>query len=255
MQGLYHYPVAIFAVAFGVQCLAAYLGHARRKRGRPVVDGERADLRAILGATLTLLALIIGFTFSMAVNRYDGRKAYEAAEATAIAAEYSRADLLPAAQATRVRALLASYTQQRILFYRISDPARSRRLQADTAKLQSELWSAVTGPANAAPNSPTLALAVSGMNDVFDAQSLAAAASRNHIPVGAWALMLVVALAGNALLGVIEKRTAAVILLVLPLIVSAPFFLIADIDSPRAGVIRVPPVNLLVLAETLKPRP
>jgi len=57
----------------------------------------------VLAASLTLLALIIGFSFSMAVSRYDQRKNYEEAEANAIGTEYLRANLLPADDATRVR--------------------------------------------------------------------------------------------------------------------------------------------------------
>ena len=68
-------------------------------------------------ATLTLLALIIGFTFSMALNRYDQRKIYEEEEANAIGTEYLRAELLPAADAAKVRTLLLNYLDQRVLFY------------------------------------------------------------------------------------------------------------------------------------------
>jgi hypothetical protein len=253
MQGVYHYPIAIFAVALVVQGLGAYLGHTLRKRGAPAAASERATFNTILGSTLTLLALIIGFTFSMSVNRYDGRKTYEAAEATAIGAEYLRADLLPASATARVRTLLVGYAEQRIQWYRVSDPVRVAPIQSETTRLQTELWAAVAGAANAAPGSPTVALAVSGMNDVLNAQSFAAAASRNHIPIGAWVLMLLIAFAGNLLLGAHEQRGSAAILVVLPVVVSVPFLLIADIDSPRAGIIRVPPTNLIVLARSLKP--
>ena len=63
----------------------------------------------MLTATLTLLALIIGFTFSMAVSRYDLRKNYEEAEANAIGTELLRADLLPADDAANTRRLLRGY--------------------------------------------------------------------------------------------------------------------------------------------------
>ena len=100
-----------------------------------------ADAGLVLGATLTILGLIIGFTFSMAISRYEQRKNYEEAEANAIGTEYVRADLLPAADAQKVRALLANYTDQRILFYTTSDEQQLSRVNADTAQLQTELWS------------------------------------------------------------------------------------------------------------------
>ena len=74
-------------------------------------EANREDLDLIVTATLTLLGLIIGFSFSMAVNRYDQRKIYEEAEANAIGTEYVRADLLPAADAARVRALAKGLSQ------------------------------------------------------------------------------------------------------------------------------------------------
>ncbi len=74
-------------------------------------------------ATLTLLALLIGFSFSMAINRYDQRKIYEEDEANAreLGTEYLRTDLLPPVAATNVRTLLITYLDQRILFYETRD--------------------------------------------------------------------------------------------------------------------------------------
>ena len=104
----------------------------------------------------------------MAVNRYDQRKNYEEAEANAIGAEYARAGLLPAADdATRVRDLLRSYVDQRVLFHTTQDARRLEQINARTAELQTDLWSAVQARAAAQPT-PTLALTVSGMNDVLN---------------------------------------------------------------------------------------
>jgi hypothetical protein len=68
-------------------------------------------------ATLTLNALIMGFSFSMAASRYEQRISYEATEANAIGTEYLRSDLLPAPEGARVRSLLRNYLEQRISFY------------------------------------------------------------------------------------------------------------------------------------------
>jgi hypothetical protein len=143
------------------------------------------DLELILGSTLTLLGLIIGFTFSMAINRYDQRKNYEEAEANAIGTEYVRAELLPAADAGRVRTLLREYLDQRILFYRTRDQQNLQQIDERTALLQTELWSAVRAPATA-QQTPVLALTLAGMNDVLNSQGYTQAAWWNRIPTGAW---------------------------------------------------------------------
>ena len=111
-------PFLVFIVSLLAQCGAAYVGDLLRRTVKPVKTEERADLDTVLTATLTLLALIIGFTFSMAVSRYDLRKNYEEAEANAIGTEFLRADLLPAEDAANMRRLLRGYIDQRVVFYR-----------------------------------------------------------------------------------------------------------------------------------------
>ena len=213
----------------------------------------REDFGAILAATLTLLGLIIGFSFSMAISRYDQRKNLEEAEANAIGTEYIRADLLPPADAVKVRALIRSYLDQRVLFYTTRDEQELRKIDARTAQLQAELWAAVLAPAAAQP-SPIVALAVSGMNDVLNSQGYTQAAWWNRIPVAAWSLMAAIAICSNLLIGYGTRNAKAerILHLVLPLVVSISFFLIADLDSPRRGVIRVNPQNLLSLAQSLR---
>jgi hypothetical protein len=171
----------------------------RRRQGK--LQGDvREDFGLILTATLTLLGLIIGFTFSMAISRYDQRKIYEEAEANAIGTEYVRADLLPAPDTAKVRALLRDYLDQRVLFYTTRDEQRMRQINARTSQLQTELWSAVLAPSAAQPT-PLVALAVSGINDVLNSQGYTQAAWWNRIPIAAWILMAAIAIGCNTLVG------------------------------------------------------
>jgi hypothetical protein len=214
----------------------------------------RHDLEVVVAAVLTLLGLIIGFSFSMATSRYDQRKNYEDVEANAISTEYVRADLLPTADAARVRTLLSDYLDQRILFYQTRDKTRLRQINGATVHLQTELWSAVQ--ASGEPPTPLLALAMSGMNDVLNSQGYTQAAWSNRIPTAAWVMMFVIAIFANVMFGYGARRARPGIihLVVLPLVLSIAFLLIADIDSPRNGVIRVTPENLIGLAQSLHPR-
>src|ERR1700676_1936781 len=105
-------PLSFFAMWFSV-----WFGVFLRKRHQALDNDVSHDFEIILAATLTLLGLIIGFTFSMATTRYDQRKNYEKAEDNAVGTEYVRADLLPASDAANVRKLLKEYLDQRILYY------------------------------------------------------------------------------------------------------------------------------------------
>jgi hypothetical protein len=99
-----------------------------------------------------------------------------------------------------------------------------------------------------------MALAVSGMNDVLNSQGYTQAAWWNRMPPGAWFLMLTIAVAGTFLVGygMQDANSDRKLLLVLPCILSVTFMLVADIDSPRGGLIRIVPQNLISLADGIR---
>jgi hypothetical protein len=99
-----------------------------------------------------------------------------------------------------------------------------------------------------------MALVVAGMNDVLNSQGYTQAAWWNRIPAAAWALMAAIAIFCTWLLGYNSKpaQHERRWFFLLPVLVSISFFLIADLDSPRRGVIRISPQNLLSLAGSLR---
>src|SRR5262245_45377682 len=151
MKNLIDLPRLFFVLSLVVLWFSVSLGAFLGQKVRPLQEEERGDFGVVQGTVLTLLSLLIGFTFSMALSRYDQRKNYEEAEANAIGTEYVRADLLPAADAARVRTLLVSYLDQRILFYTTGDEGELRQINGQTAKLQAEMWAAARAPALAQP--------------------------------------------------------------------------------------------------------
>lgn len=253
MNEMMRFPAVVFVLSFSAMWLSAWTGLYLRSTKRKLEESTHKDLDLIVSATLTLLGLIIGFSFSMAISRYDQRKNCEEAEANAISTEYVRAELLPAADAAKVRALLRSYLNERILFYVTRDNEALQQIDAKIAELQTGMWSAVQSPAMAQPN-PVSALALSGMNDVLNSQGYTQAAWWNRIPPGAWWLMVAVAICANLLIGYDSRLAVQRImrLVILPFILCIAFFAIADIDSPRRGVIRVNPQNLIRLAQSLQ---
>jgi len=95
MIKLSDYPLLVFVISFVLLSLSGWIGANFLRKLRRWEEGKRKDFGIILGATLTLLGLIIGFSFSMAISRYDQRKNYEEAEANAIGTEavaHSRSD-------------------------------------------------------------------------------------------------------------------------------------------------------------------
>ncbi len=246
------FPILVLLVSVFVLWLTVLLGRALAARVRATGDGDRDDLALITGASLTLLALIIGFTFSMALGRFDQRRNYEEEEANAIGTEYLRVDLLPAADAQHIRELLKQYLDQRLLFYRTLNADRLDSIASETARLQNEMWTIVQVDANLKP-SPLMALVVSGMNDVLNRAGYTVAAWRYRVPAGAWLTMIVLSIGCCVLIGFGAQRRRP-LLSVFPFLIAVSFFFIADIDSPRRGIIHVPPQNLISLSQSLRSR-
>ena len=247
MTDMINHPGLVSIACFLAMCLSALFGAWLR---RP--DEDKGSLTLVISATLTLLGLIIGFTFSMASTRYEQRRLYEENEANAIGTEYLRADLLPADQAAAVKHLLHQYLDTRITFYESDYGTQLTLINTKTSTTQIDLWNAVRPQAAAQPT-PITALVVSGMNDVLNTQGYTQFAWWNRIPAAAWILMVAIALFANALVGYAKEseRRRPLLLLILPAIIAIAFFLIADIDSPRGGIIRIAPVDLISLAQSL----
>ena len=244
------YSLLVPAVTLAVFWASAQIGNLIGRR-RQKDEGEGDEFDFLLGGALTLLGLIVGFTFSMAVARYDQRKNYEEQEANAIGTEYVRADFLPAPDAAKVRGLLRDYLGERVRFYTSRGGEEIRHIDAETARLQAEMWSLVSAHASAQP-SAVAALVASGMNDVLNSQGYTQAAWWNRIPTGAWMLMIAIGIFCNWLVGYGARGRWAILFLILPIALSITLFLIADIDSPRGGVIRVSPRNLETVVESLR---
>jgi len=250
METIIDQPLAMFFFSLVLTIAASEIGVQLVTRLRLNV-GDLVQFGIIQTATLTLVALVIGFTFAMAVSRYDQRKNLEAEEANAIGTAYLRAGLLPEADAAKVRARLKDYLGQRIGWYSRTEHRDLDAIDAVTARTQEELWEAVRVPV-AAQQTAVTALVAASMNDAINSQGYTQAAWWNRIPTAGWMLMLVLAFCANVLLGMGAKaREQHGLVFVLPVVLALAFLLIADIDGPRGGLIDVGPRNLVSLARSL----
>jgi hypothetical protein len=247
-------PWLMSALAFVLLWAVARFGAFVKNWRAGITTAEHSDLDLVRNATFTLLAVLLGFSLSMAVSRYDLRKTYEEEEANAIGTENARLDLLPAETASTTRAALIDYTRLRLVYYSSQNPDELRRAEIDTAKLQGEMWAAVSTAANQ-QSTPVAALAAAGMNDVLNSQGYALAAWRNRLPVEVWGLLLFVAIGANFLVGFGSYSSSLWDLWLLALTTAVAFLLIAEIDSPRNGFVRVHPQNLVDVAESIGAKP
>ena len=246
------HPLVFLLAALIILFVSAYYGLSLRKK-HALTDADRDEVTLVLNGALTLLALIVGFTFSMAVARYDLRKADEANEANAIGTEYRRAGLLDAADAAILQRSLSKYVNLRIVWYTTHDLDVAKDIVVQETALGDVMWGVVERAARGNPTAVN-ALVAAGLNDLLDNAGYAEAAWANRIPVAAWAMMLLIAIACSVLLGYgvrpAQKPFRAIY--ILPALIAIALFMIADLDSTRHGLINVNANDLTALADQLK---
>lgn len=253
MRAFIGHPEVLFIVLLGVFIAAVAFGALVLRRAAPLPDDDRENFNVVQTATFTLLALVIGFSLSMAVNRYDQRKNLEEEEANAIGTEYARSNLVDASVSAPMKDALVRYTRLRLEDYQTRNAQELTRIGRDTATLQSGLWGLATQAAKDKPT-PIGAVVVTGMNDVLNSEDYSEAARINHIPLGVWFLLILIGLFACVVQGYGAKGKVrkGLLVTILPLTISLSLALIADIDSPRGGIIRVQPQNLTRLLQSLQ---
>lgn len=206
-------------------------------------DGDRSQIGAIAGAVLGLLALLIGFTFSMAVSRFDARQDLVLQEANAIGTTALRAQLLEPAAEARVLRLLRDYVGVRLAFHDAGiDPQRLQQANVQTGVLQQALWRVAMEQARSGGNPAQVNLFIVSLNETIDLHGKRLAAMRNHVPPAVLELLLLVTLGAVGLVaygGGLHGRRQPLAQVVLGVLLVLSVMLIVDLDRPRRGLIQV----------------
>ncbi len=252
---------AVYLATIATALLAVEAGQrlAKRRAAHP----EREDAGAVgpmVGATLGLLAFMLAFTFGLASSRFEERKMLVLNEANAIGTAYLRAGLLAEPEASRSRALLRAYAQARLDF---AEPPTRGRAIARSEQLQGQLWAQAESMSRRDSDSRVIALFVTAVNDVIDLHSTRLNQGvRNRIAGSIWIALYLVAFFTMGAVGYqagLQSGRRSPIVLVMVLAFATVMLLIADLDRPQRGLLRVsqqPMVDVLrAMPATTAPAP
>ena len=195
---------------------------------------------------------MLAFTFGMAASRFEVRRELVIDEANAIGTTYLRAGLLPEPYRGEVRRLLREYVSVRLEAIR---PGKLSESISRSEELQSQLWSQAAAVGEKNPASIVVGLFIGSLNEVIDLHAKRLALGvRNRIPSPIWAALYFMAVLGTAAMGYHaglagSGRSLAIVALVLAF--SAVMTLIADLDRPQAGLLRVSQQTMLDLQRTM----
>ena len=251
-------PLLFLIAGFPLSLAALALGYTLTVRYSRDGD-EKAEAAFGLGqaAIFGLIALILGFSFSFAAERFEARRALIVNEADAVGTTYLRADFLPAAQQDRFRRILLEYTRTRLETYASVSNARAEALSIERGKvLQAQLWQIALGEARSDPRNNLYSALTSSINEMIDVSEQQVAALNNHVPIAILGFVLLCTIAGAGLLGVTfgRARSPNVILSVIFCVLfAATVFTIVDLDQAQGGFIGLDLRPLQATLDDMKP--
>ena len=236
--------VALFVLTVILFLVVIEVGWRLGSRHRRAADeATKSHITALQSALLGLLALLLGFTFAMAVSRFDTRKSLVLEESNAIGKAYWRSQLIPEAHRARLAQQLKQYVAARLDFHLAgNDKARLDAANATSLRLEQEIWKSAGNAQADEQRSTTTLLFIQAINDMFDVNEKRRVAQENHVPDPVLYLLLGVSVGALGFIaygvGLSGRRRfvstgifAALIALVLTFIV--------DIDRPYSGLIVV----------------
>ena len=255
MASLDNIPLPLVGLAYLVLLLAGIevgLRGYRWTKARREEDGESSGHEFLLSAVLGLLALLLGFTFSVALSRYDTRRSLVMQEANAIGTTWLRAELLQEPYRTEMTGLLRRYADARIAWSDADGPI------GPTLAVQQQVWAA-TGRAIRGESSQVLSRGLmESMNESIDAQGSRLAARAAHIPGRVLRILVIYSAVAMVMLGYTmggAGRPRRVATLLMTVLLALAVSVIIDLDRPRSGRIQVSQQPLLDVRASMGPAP
>lgn len=244
-------PWVFCAIAALLLWVGIWLGTRIRLWRSEVIEQEIKIVTVLESAVLTLFGLLMGFTFSMAVSRYDLRKELVVKEADAIGTTWLRSESLDEPTRTESQRLLRQYVQVRLEYI---TSGTDWEAQADSLKqaheLQARIWALASNYAMEHREAIT-ALYLTTLNNSIDTAEERTAADENRIPGEAWWMLLIVGFVATVLVGMDVKSNSWVLRGMLPFVLAAALGLTMDLDSPRYGLIRIDQPSMERMAQEI----
>jgi FtsH-binding integral membrane protein len=243
-------------ILFGALLAALAFGFWLGRRARATTDETaKSQSSTMQGAIIGVLALLLAFTLSMAITRYEARRQLVLEEANAIGTTYLRAKLLPEPYAAQAAKVLRQYVDNRLEFYNAGVDAA--RLQADidrAGQLQRQLWAIATAVSTRDNRSIPAGLFVETLNGTIDLQAKRLAATRNKVPEIVILLLFAVSIATATIVGYNsglsnQRRLFAAVLLIV--LITLIIWVLIDLDRPRRGLILISQQSMIDLQQAI----
>jgi hypothetical protein len=256
-QVLYsHSSASIVSALVVLMLLGMEVGLRSGRRQQAAKAEVIRQANAVLTSMLGLLALLLAFTFSAALQRYEDRSQTVVAEANAIGTTYLRARLLPGDLPDEVQVLLRQYLEVRIQEGRVdaTDAERHESLLQQAQAIQAQLWSHAVRAAQVDDSVVTSGLFIESLNQLIDTSVTRNASLTRQVPEVVLLMFATVVLTTATLgyaSGVAGHRVTLAAFVMVTLIATVAY-LIMDLDQPRRGAIQVSHESMLSLQKAIR---
>lgn len=228
-------------------------GHRARKSSD---DDSKSHVNATASSTLGIMALLLAFTFSLSLQRFDIRSDAVVDEANAIGTAYLRAQLLPPQVREDVKTQLRDYVDLRIKTNALATvEGEWSALSDEASRIQTALWDNARRAAELVPNPVTSGLFIQALNDLIDSFGRRDAALNRHVPESVLLLLFGTFLISGMIVGFaagVGGRRPSWVTYAMTVLILVLVFVILDLDRPRRGLIRVSEKSMLDLQASIK---
>lgn len=246
--------ISLSAALFATLIALQIAGHAVAKRAaKSSPDRSTPKLGAVEGAVFGLLALLLGFSFSSALARFESRKELIVEESVIAGSVWQWMDVVNEPQREQLRNKFREYVDTRINIYRsLGNQQTLEQLMSDSYRLQAEVWAGAIASNRTQGVSPATTALLSSLNELFDVATKRYAALKWHVPMVIYFLLFAMALGCAFLAGYTfpgSPRRHWIAMLSFSFLLALTIFVIVDLEFPRMGLIRVDDFDA-VLIET-----
>jgi len=219
-------------------------------------DAAKSQINTLQASMLGLLALLLSFAFSLALQRFDERNQSVVNEANAIGTTYLRTQLLPVSVREQTKTMLKRYIDLRVEEGQVSlaDVEKRDALIKKTSQISDQLWALAMKSVELDKSAVTTGMFVQSLNDTIDAFGKRDAGLQRHVPETVVLLLLITIIMTAATIGYASGLTgqrAVFATLALQILISMAVFLTIDLDRPRRGFIQVSQLSMLSLQQSV----
>jgi hypothetical protein len=247
---------ALFALTGALIMLAVEAGFIYgRRRHRKVADEQAGAVGTMVGSTLGLLAFILAFVFNFTGGRVDARRVALIDQANALGTAYLRAGIMPEPHRSEIRRLLREEVNAQIEGVQMQ---RTAELMARVDSINAELWQHATALGIENPSSEQAALFVESLNQSIESYAKRLLAVRTRVAAPVWAALYTLAFLAMFAMGyhvALTGTTRSPAIVLVAVCFALVICLVADLDRPHEGRIRLSQQPMIDLQTMMKANP